>query len=308
MTYGDERGGGAELSVWAHETRARSAAARMQAHRAAESAALIRERVERMFDRIAELNPQQAGPLRAIRVTAARRRAGIVACRHGCGAAVRPGDGLPSRPRDEPGATVVSGAEAYLRDMALTQERDRVAGELQDKIIRRLVAAGLILDGATGLTTQPHVRLRIESAADELDEVIRLIRSVVFNRPGQSGSYEPSGGQTPPATVTSKPRSAPSRDPGGPRKVSRGRKPMSASRRVVCAADVTTSARCAATVADARRAVRRANAATAAANEHLRRAQDALKDAQARQRILTLARGQAVMPVAPASAGKREQP
>jgi len=107
----------------------------VQAVRAAGSAAAIRERVECMIDRVAERNPQYAGPLQAISGTAVRRRAGIAACHGDSGAAGRPGGQLLPGLRDEPEASVVSALEAYLRDMAIAQQRDRMASEVQDKVI-----------------------------------------------------------------------------------------------------------------------------------------------------------------------------
>jgi len=193
MTGGDEHSDGAGLTLWAHEARARSAAYTGQARRAAESAAVIRERVERMIDRVAECNPQYAGPLRVIGGTARRRWAGIAAYRYDSGAAGRPGGQLLAGLRDEPEATVVSELEAYLRDMAVVQERDRMAGELQDKVIRRVFEAGLALCGTAGLMMHPEVRQRVEAAADELDEVIRVIRDALFDLPGPAASHEPGG-------------------------------------------------------------------------------------------------------------------
>jgi len=197
MTGGDEHGG-AEMKLWAHEARARSAAHIVQAVRAAGSAAAIRERVECMIDRVAERNPQYAGPLQAISGTAVRRRAGIAACHGDSGAAGRPGGQLLPGLRDEPEASVVSALEAYLRDMAIAQQRDRMASEVQDKVIQRVFAAGLTLQRAAGLTMQPGMRRRVEAVADELDEVIRVIRDAVFNLPGPAAGHEP-GGMTGPS-------------------------------------------------------------------------------------------------------------
>jgi hypothetical protein len=116
MTGGDEHSSGAELKLWAHEARVRSATYTVQAVQAAASAAVIRERVERMIDRVAERNPQYAGSLRAISGKAAKRRMGIATCHRGSGAAGRPGGSVLPGERDEPEATVVSALEAYLRE------------------------------------------------------------------------------------------------------------------------------------------------------------------------------------------------
>jgi signal transduction histidine kinase len=147
-----------------------------------------------MIDRVAERNPQYAGSLHAISGAAARLRTEAAACGHDSGAAGRAGGQLLPGLRNGADALVVSGMEAYLRDMAIVQERDRVAGELRDKVIKRVFAAGLTLDGAVGLTMQPEVRQRIEAAVAEMDDVIRVIRDAVFDLPGPSASHEPDGG------------------------------------------------------------------------------------------------------------------
>jgi hypothetical protein len=60
------------------------------------------------------------------------------------------------------------------------KDRDRIAADLQDKVIQRVSAAGLDLQGAALRATQPGVRKRILAAADDLDQVIRLIRDTIF--------------------------------------------------------------------------------------------------------------------------------
>jgi hypothetical protein len=65
---------------------------------------------------------------------------------------------------------------------------------LRDRVIQRVFAAGLALDSAAGLTTQPEVRSRIEAAADGLDEVIRIIRDAIFGRADQPPGREPGNG------------------------------------------------------------------------------------------------------------------
>jgi len=42
------------------------------------------------------------------------------------------------------------------------------------------------------------MRRRVEAVADELDEVIRVIRDAVFNLPGPAAGHEP-GGMTGPS-------------------------------------------------------------------------------------------------------------
>jgi signal transduction histidine kinase len=144
---------------------------------------VIRDWVDRMIERLAEHNPQRAERLRAIGSTAAGQRAVIAACKDRFYAGGR-GDGqlLPRR-QDEPGAAAFSALDIYLRDMAVVQERERIAGELLDTVIQRVFAVGLTLEGAAGLTAKPEARQRIEEAIGDLDTVIRAIRDTVFNHP-----------------------------------------------------------------------------------------------------------------------------
>jgi signal transduction histidine kinase len=183
MTDGAEHGRMAELRVWAHDARARSAASTAQAARAAESAAIRRGQAERMIERLAERSPQHATLLHAISGTAARERVDIGARKDRFYAARRAGGQLPPKRQDEPEAAALAALDVYLRDMAVVQERERIAGELLDNVIRRVFAAGLTLQGAAGLTTEPEVHQRIEEAAEDLDEVIQAIRNTVFNLP-----------------------------------------------------------------------------------------------------------------------------
>jgi signal transduction histidine kinase len=60
-------------------------------------------------------------------------------------------------------------------------DRDRIAAELQNKVIYRVFAAGLTLQQAAALAAQEDVRRQIQSAVDELDQVIGVIRDTVFD-------------------------------------------------------------------------------------------------------------------------------
>jgi hypothetical protein len=68
-----------------------------------------------------------------------------------------------------------------LREMTVQQDRDRIAAGLQDEVIRRVFAAGLALQSAASLATQRGVRERVEAAASDLDQVLRLLRDTVFD-------------------------------------------------------------------------------------------------------------------------------
>ncbi len=64
-------------------------------------------------------------------------------------------------------------------ELARAQERERIAGELVDSIIRRLFDIGLTLTAQMGERDDPgNVRHRV---VDELDETIREVRRMVFD-------------------------------------------------------------------------------------------------------------------------------
>jgi signal transduction histidine kinase len=70
--------------------------------------------------------------------------------------------------------------QEQLREVTVAQDRDRIAAGLQDEVIQRIFAAGLSLGSAASLTSHPAVRQRVEVAAGELDQVLRLLRDTVF--------------------------------------------------------------------------------------------------------------------------------
>jgi len=79
---------------------------------------------------------------------------------------------------------------ARVRDLALAEDRERIAADLHDTVIQRLFATGLALEGSLRLAP-PALVGRIEQAIAELDETIRQIRSTIFalqapRRPGPS--------------------------------------------------------------------------------------------------------------------------
>ncbi len=78
---------------------------------------------------------------------------------------------------------------AQSRDLALLEERDRIARELHDTTIKRLFAVGLALQGARRLLGAPEAAERIQHAIDDLDDTIRQIRTSIFslNRPLRRG-------------------------------------------------------------------------------------------------------------------------
>jgi signal transduction histidine kinase len=69
---------------------------------------------------------------------------------------------------------------ARVADLALVEERDRIARDLHDNVIQGLFATGLSLQSAAALAKIPEVSRRINDAVDELDRIIRRIRTTIF--------------------------------------------------------------------------------------------------------------------------------
>jgi signal transduction histidine kinase len=71
---------------------------------------------------------------------------------------------------------------ARVQELALLEDRERIARDLHDSVIQRLFAIGLSLQGAAGLIgTDPGAAVgRVEGAIDDLDLTVKQIRSAIF--------------------------------------------------------------------------------------------------------------------------------
>lgn len=70
--------------------------------------------------------------------------------------------------------------EAHLREVTVLADRERIAADLRDKVIQRIFATGLSLQGAANLATEPEVRRRLAASVDDLDQVVQLLRDAIF--------------------------------------------------------------------------------------------------------------------------------
>jgi signal transduction histidine kinase len=70
--------------------------------------------------------------------------------------------------------------ESRLRELTVLADRDRIARDLQDLVIKRLFAAGMSLQAAVSMAAKGDVARRIESAILDLDDAMRLIRQSIF--------------------------------------------------------------------------------------------------------------------------------
>ena len=73
-------------------------------------------------------------------------------------------------------------------DLALVDDRERIARDLHDTVIQRLFAVGLSLQGAASRAGTDPALERMRQAIDDIDDTIRDIRSAIFalhtRRPG----------------------------------------------------------------------------------------------------------------------------
>ena len=67
-----------------------------------------------------------------------------------------------------------------VQDVALIEDRERIAMDLHDTVIQQLFATGLSLQSAAPLIHDPEAARRIEVAVDDLDRTIHQIRSTIF--------------------------------------------------------------------------------------------------------------------------------
>lgn len=80
------------------------------------------------------------------------------------------------------------------RELDVLADRDRIAADLHDHVIQRLFAVGLGLQSAQRRAVRTDVADRIADAVDQLDQVVREIRTSIFDlhadpagRPGLGG-------------------------------------------------------------------------------------------------------------------------
>ena len=79
--------------------------------------------------------------------------------------------------------------EAQVREeLTLRDERDRVAADLHDLTIQRLFALGMSLSSRAARA--PHVADVVQPAIDDLDDIIRELRTVIFGLRREAGSTD----------------------------------------------------------------------------------------------------------------------
>jgi signal transduction histidine kinase len=74
--------------------------------------------------------------------------------------------------------------------IALLEERDRIARDLHDLAIQRLFATGMTLQSAERLIGHAGASERVRRAVDDLDETIKIIRSTIFGLRSREGAAQ----------------------------------------------------------------------------------------------------------------------
>jgi signal transduction histidine kinase len=92
---------------------------------------------------------------------------------------------IPTRPepdvRPRPGPPAGRAGDSAEITLRLIEERDRIAQDMNDIVVRRLFSAALDLEAALGLVSGCHAAGKIQHAVDELDLAIRDLRDAVFD-------------------------------------------------------------------------------------------------------------------------------
>ncbi|MFH9979168.1 GAF domain-containing protein [Streptomyces sp. NPDC017179] len=77
-------------------------------------------------------------------------------------------------------AMELAGRRRDAEQIALLEDRDRIARDLHDLAIQRLFATGMTLQSAGRFIDHPGAKERVLRAVDDLDETIKIVRSTIF--------------------------------------------------------------------------------------------------------------------------------
>jgi signal transduction histidine kinase len=90
---------------------------------------------------------------------------------------------------DQAGIALQLARERYReRDEDLLAERDRIARDLHDRVIQRLFAIGLAMQGIRRRSRSPDIQWRLQDGIDKLQDVIRDIRAAIFDLHREAGA------------------------------------------------------------------------------------------------------------------------
>ncbi|MFC9806070.1 sensor histidine kinase [Streptomyces griseoaurantiacus] len=136
-------------------------------------------------DRVTAGPPRFAGlgPALAVPIGAGERVRGVVLLAREAGAAGFTGkevEPLKSFAAQAALAMELAERRADAEQIAVLEDRDRIARDLHDLAIQRLFATGMTLQSAGRLVAHEGAKERVLRAVDDLDETIKIIRSTIF--------------------------------------------------------------------------------------------------------------------------------
>src|SRR5271155_3823402 len=67
-----------------------------------------------------------------------------------------------------------------VRVLSVLDDRDRIARDLHDRVIQRVFAVGMSLQGAVRLSERDQIVERVNKAVDDLDTTVTEIRTAIF--------------------------------------------------------------------------------------------------------------------------------
>ncbi|OQO93870.1 histidine kinase [Saccharomonospora piscinae] len=124
------------------------------------------------------------GPGAVVPLTGAAGAGGVLITARAKGSAAFSSDQLPMLTSLADQAAVAlefADQQRSRRLLDLLAERDRIAQDLHDHVIQRLFATGMSLQGTLRRIDDPHARLRVEQAVEQLDSTVREIRTSIFD-------------------------------------------------------------------------------------------------------------------------------
>ncbi|AYF74896.1 GAF domain-containing protein [Nocardia yunnanensis] len=71
--------------------------------------------------------------------------------------------------------------QSRMRELDVLTDRDRIARNLHDRIIQRLFATGLALQGTTQRVRSPEIRVRLGDTLDDLQSIVQDVRQSIFD-------------------------------------------------------------------------------------------------------------------------------
>jgi signal transduction histidine kinase len=83
------------------------------------------------------------------------------------------------------------GASREAGRLSLYQDRDRIARNLHDLVIRRLYATGMSLQGARPMARRTQVASRIGPPVDAMDQTIKDMRATIFALQARDDTGQP---------------------------------------------------------------------------------------------------------------------